>query len=172
MSMKNNRKMIRMLAYLGITTSMALILSWVEHLLPPIYSAIPGIKIGLPNIVIIFLLYRFGWREAAAVSLVRILIVSMLFGTPMTLAYSLAGGVLSLGIMILLKKLNFLSCVGVSVAGGVFHNIGQILMAVILLGTAEIAYYLIVLAVTGTVAGIFVGLAGGLLNEKVPKLKL
>ena len=60
-----------MLAYLGITTSMALILSWVEHLLPPIYSAIPGIKLGLPNIVIIFLLYRFGWREAAAVSLVR-----------------------------------------------------------------------------------------------------
>ena len=169
--MNNNRKMIKRIAYLGICTSMALILSWVELMLPPIYSAIPGIKIGLPNIVIIFLLYRFGRRDAALVSLVRISIVAILFGTPMTFAYSLAGSVLSLGVMMLLKKLDVLSCVGVSVAGGIFHNVGQIIMAVLLLGTAEIAYYLIVLSVTGTVAGVFVGLAGALLNEKIPKLK-
>ena len=169
--MNKNRKMIKRLAYLGICTSMALILSWVELMLPPIYSAIPGIKIGLPNIVIIFLLYRFGWREAASVSLVRISIVALLFGNPMTFAYSFAGGLLSLGAMILLKKLDFLSCVGVSVAGGILHNVGQIIMAVIILGTAEIAYYLIVLSVTGTVAGIFVGIAGGLLNKKIPNLK-
>ena len=140
--------MIKRLAYLGLCTSMAMILSWVEVLLPPIYSAIPGIKLGLPNIVIIFLLYRFGWKDAAAVSLVRICLVAMLFGTPMTLAYSIAGGVLSLLVMAILKRINIFSSIGVSVAGGVFHNIGQILMAVILLGTAEIAYYLLVLAVT------------------------
>lgn len=150
---------------------MAMILSWVELLLPPVYSAVPGIKIGLPNIVIIFLLYRFGWRAAAGTSLVRICLSALLFGNPMTLAYSLAGGVLSLFVMCVLKKLNFFSSIGVSVAGGVFHNVGQIIMATLILGTAEIAYYLVVLAVTGTVAGIFVGLAADILNKKLPPLK-
>ena len=85
----------------------------------------------------------------------------------MTLAYSLAGGFLSLLVMTLLRKLNFLSTVGVSVAGGVFHNVGQILMAMLLMGTAELGYYLVVLAVTGTVSGIFVGLCGSFAVRRV-----
>ena len=150
----------RQVAYLGLCTAVALILAYVEALLPPLFTAVPGIKLGLPNIAIIFILYRFGWKEAAAVSFVRIVAVSLLFGNPMTLAYSVAGGFLSLLVMAILQKLNFLSTVGVSVAGGVFHNVGQILMAMLLMGTAELGYYLIVLAVTGTVSGIFVGLCG------------
>ena len=157
MSKRNPSKKI---AFLGVSTAVALVLAYVESLLPPLLTMVPGIKLGLPNIAIIFILYRFGVKEAAAVSFVRIAAVSLLFGNPMTFAYSVAGGLLSLTAMAVLRRLNFLSMVGVSVAGGVLHNVGQILMAMLLLGTAELGYYLIVLAVTGTVSGIFVGLCG------------
>ena len=162
------RNTSRKLAYLGLCTAVALILAYVEVLLPPLFSAIPGIKLGLPNIAIIFVLYRYGIRSAAAVSLVRMAVVAMLFGNPMTFVYSLAGAFLSLSVMALLRRMDFLSMVGVSVAGGVFHNVGQILMAMLLLGTAELGYYLIVLAITGTVSGIFVGLCGALAVKRIP----
>lgn len=154
-------------AVLGLCTSLALILAYVEVLLPPLFSAIPGIKLGLPNIVIIFVLYHFGVVDAATVSFIRVAAVSMLFGNPMTFAYSFAGAVLSITVMAILKKTNLLSMVGVSVAGGVFHNVGQILMAMLLLGTAELGYYLIVLAITGTISGIFIGLCGGFAVKRV-----
>ena len=162
------RNTSRKLAYLGLCTAVALILAYVEVLLPPLFSAIPGIKLGLPNIAIIFVLYRYGIRSAAAVSFVRMAVVAMLFGNPMTFVYSLAGAFLSLSVMALLRRMDFLSMVGVSVAGGVFHNVGQILMAMLLLGTAELGYYLIVLAITGTVSGIFVGLCGALAVRRIP----
>ena len=162
---------IKRRAFLGLCTSVALLLSYIEAIVPPIYAAVPGIKIGMPNIAIIFVLYRFGLRDAAAVSLLRICISSLLFGNPMTLAYSFAGAVLSLAVMAVLKKTDFLSTVGVSVAGGVTHNIGQILVAMVLLGTAEIGYYMIVLAVTGTLSGVFIGLCGGFMIKRIPKIK-
>ena len=155
------------LAYLGLCTALALILAYVEVLLPPLYTAVPGIKLGLPNIAIIFVLYRYGIRYAAAVSFVRMAVVAMLFGNPMTFVYSLAGAFLSLSVMALLRRLDFLSLVGVSVAGGVFHNVGQILMAMLLLNTAELGYYLIVVAITGTVSGIFVGLCGAFAVKRI-----
>ena len=154
------RHQSKKIAFLGVCTAVALVLAYLESLLPPLMAAVPGIKLGLPNIAIIFVLYRFGVKDAAAVSLVRMTAVALLFGNPMTFAYSLAGGFLSLTAMAVLRRLDFLSTVGVSVAGGVLHNVGQILMAMLLLGTAELGYYLIVLAVTGTVSGIFVGLCG------------
>lgn len=160
-------KTSRKLAYLGLCTAVALILAYVEVLLPPLYTAVPGIKLGLPNIAILFVLYRYGVRYAAAVSFVRMAVVALLFGNPMTFVYSLAGAALSLLVMSLLRRLDFLSIVGVSVAGGVFHNVGQILMAMLLLGTAELGYYLIVLAITGTISGIFVGLCGALAVKRI-----
>ena len=162
------RNTSRKLAYLGLCTAVALILAYVEVLLPPLFTAVPGIKLGLPNIAIIFVLYRYGVRHAAAVSFIRIAVVAMLFGNPMTFVYSLAGAALSLLVMALLRRMDFLSMVGVSVAGGVFHNVGQILMAMLLLGTAELGYYLIVLAITGTVSGVFVGLCGALAVRRIP----
>lgn len=162
------RSTSRKLAYLGLCTAVALILAYVEVLLPPLFTAVPGIKLGLPNIAIIFVLYRYGVRHAAAVSFIRIAVVTMLFGNPMTFVYSLAGAALSLLVMALLRRMDFLSMVGVSVAGGVFHNVGQILMAMLLLGTAELGYYLIVLAITGTVSGVFVGLCGALAVRRIP----
>ena len=158
-------------AFLGLCTALALVLAYVEVLIPPIITAIPGIKIGLPNIVIIFLLYRQGIKEAALVSVVRVVAVALLFGNVMGFAYSIAGAVLSLLGMLLLKKLDFMSVVGVSVAGGVLHNVGEIAMAMILLGTAELGYYLIVLAVTGTISGVLIGICGALMIKRIPEWK-
>lgn len=163
--MKNKSRTV---AFLGVCTALAMILAYVEILIQPLFPSLPGIKMGLPNIIIMFLLYRRGALSAFSVSMLRIILVSMLFGNAMALFYSLAGGILSLLVMLLLKRLNLLSPVGVSVAGGVTHNIGQILMAMLLLQTAELGYYLVVLTVTGTIAGILVGLCGSILIAKMP----
>ncbi len=161
------KKKTQKLAFLGLLTAIAMAFAYVEVLLPPLFTAVPGIKLGLPNIVIIFVLYRIGVLEAAAVSLVRMIAVSLLFGNPMTFAYSLAGAILSLAAMAILKKIDLFSIVGVSVAGGVLHNVGQILLAMIVLGTAELGYYLIILAISGTIAGVFVGLAGSFAVKRI-----
>ena len=157
------------LALMGLCTAVALILSYVEVMLPPIFAAVPGIKIGLANICIVFALYRFGVLDAVTISLVRLIIVALLFGNPMTFIYSLAGAALSLAVMAILKRVDFMSGVGVSVAGGIMHNVGQVLVAMILLRTAEIGYYMIVLTFTGVISGVFVGLCGGLLLKYLPK---
>ena len=170
--MKNNRTNIRKVAFLGLTASLALLLSYVEFLLPPLFVAVPGIKVGLPNVVILYVLYSIGVKEAAFVSFARICISSLLFGTVMTFAYSVAGAILSLVVMAILKKIDKLSAVGVSVAGGVLHNLGQILVAMVLLDTPQIAYYMLVLTVTGTISGVFVGLCGALMIKKLPKGKI
>lgn len=165
-------KTSRKLAFLGLCTAVSMILAYVEVLLPPIFSAVPGIKIGLANIVILFILYRYRVIDAALVSAVRIFAVTLLFGNPVMLAYSAAGAVLSIAVMAILKKIDILSAVGVSVAGAVFHNVGQILMAMALLGTAELGYYLVVLAVTGTISGIFVGICGGIAIRRLPDFNM
>lgn len=151
------------LTFLAVFSAFATVLSFVESLLPPIWSSVPGVKMGLPNIVIIFLLYKFSVKEAVAVSFIRILVIAFLFGNFMTLLYSLSGAVLSISVMWIMKKSKGFSMVGVSIAGGVFHNIGQIITAIIILGTKEIGFYLPVLAVSGIVAGIFIGFGGILL---------
>lgn len=162
------KKKSTIVPFTGICVALALVLAYIEVLIPPLFSSLPGIKMGLPNIIIIFLLYRKGSVFAGIVSLVRILLVSMLFGNMMALMYSLAGGILSLLVMIILRRLKFLSPVGVSVAGGVAHNIGQILVAVFVLSTVQVSYYLAVLTVSGTVAGIFIGLCGSFLVRRIP----
>lgn len=161
--MKHSAKKI---ALLGLCTAVAMVFAWIESQLPPLVAAVPGVKLGLPNIVIVFCLYRFGWKEAAAISFVRIVAVSLLFN-PATLPYSLAGGLLSLLGMALLKKTGLLSTTGVSVAGGVLHNAGQILMAMLIMSTVGLGYYFIILAITGTVSGIFVGLCGGFAVRRI-----
>lgn len=160
------------LVFLSVFAALAMVLSYIELLLPPIWSAVPGIKVGLPNIVIIFLLYKFSIKEAAVVSIIRLLTTVLLFGNALTLLYSFAGAVLSIFTMWILKKLNLFSQVGVSIAGGVTHNLGQILVAIVVLATKEIGYYMIVLSITGTIAGIFVGIAGILLLKYTAKIKL
>ena len=166
------RSKTKKVALLGILTSVALILSYIEAILPPIWSAVPGIKMGFPNIVIIFIIYRFGIKEAAIVSFIRIFIVALLFGNVMTLAYSCAGAFLSIVLMAVFKKINAFSVVGTSIVGGVAHNLGQILVAIFLFDTVQIGYYMAVLAVTGTIAGVFIGLAGAFLLKRLEKYKI
>lgn len=166
------RSKTKKVALLGILTSVALILSYIEAILPPIWSAIPGIKVGFPNIAIIFILYRFGVKEAVVVSFIRIFIVALLFGNVMTLAYSCAGAFFSIVLMAIFKKINAFSVVGTSIVGGVAHNLGQILVAIFLFDTVQIGYYMAVLAVTGTIAGVFIGVAGAFLLKRLEKYKI
>lgn len=164
------RNKTKKLTYLALTISFALILSFIESKIPT-FVAIPGIKVGLANIAVIFTLYKFGIKEAIEVSVLRVCLVSMLFGTPVSLIYSISGAVLSLTVMILLKKLTPLNEVTISVSGGVCHNIGQIIAASIVLGTNVVGYYLPFLLLSGTIAGIVVGVASALLIKKI-NLKL
>ena len=154
------------LARYGLLIALALALSWLESLLPPL--GVPGVKLGLPNLVIVFALYRLGAWDAWWLSIVRVLLASALFGSGVSLAYSVAGAVLSLTVMGLLKKTEKFSSVGVSVAGGVAHNAGQILVAMALLETARLAWYLPVLWISGTVAGVLIGIVSGELVKRVP----
>lgn len=160
------------ITFLGLCASVAMILSYIEFLLPPLFSAVPGIKMGLANIIIIFILYKFGIASAFAVSGVRLVLVTLLFGNVMTLLYSTVGALLSLVLMSIAKRINFFSQVGVSIIGGVAHNAGQILVAMLVMETAEIGYYMIVLTVSGTIAGILIGLAGSAVLHGMRKVKI
>ena len=160
-------KKTKRLVLLAMLTAVAMILSYVESLLPSV--GIPGIKMGLANIAVIFALFRFGWKEAAALSLVRVVLVSLLFGSVGAMLYSLAGAVLSLAVMALLRRIDRFSTVGISVAGGVAHNAGQILMAMLILQTKQLLGYLPVLAVSGIAGGVLTGLAAALLIRRIPE---
>ena len=160
-------KKTKRLVLLAMLTAVAMILSYVESLLPSV--GIPGVKMGLANIAVIFALFRFSWKEAAALSLVRVVLVSLLFGSVGAMLYSLAGAVLSLAVMALLCRIDRFSTVGISVAGGVAHNAGQILMAMLILQTKQLLGYLPVLAVSGIAGGVLTGLAAALLIRRIPE---
>lgn len=154
-------------AYLGIFTAVALICSYIETLFP-IPLGIPGVKLGLPNIVTVWILYLIGTREALLVSILRILLSGFLFGNLFSIFYSLAGGILSLIVMVLLKKTNLFRIVIVSIAGGITHNVGQWLLASVLVETYEILYYLPILVLAGTLTGFVIGMIS---QEFVIRLK-
>ena len=151
-------------AVMAMCIALAMVLSYVESQIPS--PGIPGVKLGLANLVVIFALYKLGWKEAAGISLLRVLLVSLLFGHAASLLYSASGAVLSLAGMILLRRLDRLSCVAVSVLGGVLHNLGQILMAWALMGP-NVVYYLPVLIFSGTVAGVAIGAVSALLVRRL-----
>ena len=153
------------LTTLSLCVALALILSYVESLLPPL-MAVPGVKVGLPNIVILFLLYRYGWKEAGAVSLIRLLLSAALLTGFVAFFYGLAGAVLSLAGSALLKRSDRFSPLGVSVAGGVLHNLGQIALAALILESGYLFAYLPVLLLSGTLAGALVGLLAGILIRR------
>ena len=155
------------LVTLSMLAAVAMVLSYVESRLPSL--GIPGVKMGLANIAVIFTLYRFSLKEAALISLVRVALVTALFAAPSALIYSLAGALCSLAVMGLLKKTGHFSAVGVSVAGGVAHNIGQILAAMAILETDALLYYLPVLMLSGLAGGVLIGLCGAILVKRVPK---
>lgn len=159
--------MTRRVAVNGMFLTLAIVVSYIEVLLP-IPVGIPGIKIGLANGVIMVLLYFTTWKRAFFISVLRILLAGLLFGNPMTIVYSLAGAILSIIVMAFLKRTGGFSAVGLSVAGGVAHNLGQLSVAVLLMENVRIYYYAPVLLVTGTVAGIAIGALTAGLVKKIP----
>ncbi len=158
-------------AFLSMCIALSMILSYFESLIPPLV-AVPGVKVGLPNLVMVFMLYKIGPFETAVVSIIRVILVGILFGSPLSMIYSLAGAALSLIGMILLKKTNLFAPVTVSVVGGILHNVGQIATACFVMDTAQIAYYLPVLLITGTIAGIIIGYVAALILKRLEKMKL
>ena len=161
---------IRKIAFLGLSVTRAMILSFVESQIP-VFTTIPGMKVGLPNLVMVFLLYRAGWKETVIVSLIRAFLVALLFGNLQSLIFSISGAVLSLTGMILLKKTGLFSSIAVSVTGGVLHNVGQIIAACLWTSTVQIAYYLPALLVSGVCAGIAIGLIAGFLLKRLENVR-
>ena len=152
-------------AYLGVFTALALIFSYVETLIP-IQFGIPGVKLGLANLIIVIALYRMKLSEAYLLSIVRVLLAGFIFGNYFSIIYSLAGGLLSLTVMALLRKKGGFSVIGVSIAGGVFHNIGQLIIASVIVETFSVMYYVPVLLIAGLVTGLLIGIASdGMLNR-------
>lgn len=152
--------MSRKVAYSAILVALAMIFSYVEVLIP-INFGIPGIKLGLANLVVVAGLYFLRPTEVLLVSVTRILLVGFLFGNGMSIIYSLAGGLLSFAAMMLLKKAKGFSVVGVSIAGGVAHNAGQILVAVCVVENMKLFYYFPALLVAGVITGTLIGIVSG-----------
>ena len=150
----------------GILIAVALVLSYLESLIPPFF-AVPGMKLGLTNLVVLIALYLMGTGSALLINILRVLLVGLLFGNLISLLYSVAGALLSWIVMLLLKRTGKFSIVTVSIAGGVFHNIGQILVAMLILRTVSIAWYLLALWVSGIVAGAVIGIIGGLVCKRL-----
>lgn len=156
-------------AYLGLFIALAFVLSYVEFLLP-LNIGIPGAKIGLANLVVMVALYTAGTKDAFLLSIVRVILVGLTFGNPAMMLYSMAGAMLSFLVMIIAKKTKLFSITGVSVLGGVFHNIGQIIVAMFVLDTASLIYYLPFLIVIGTISGIVIGIVSGLITARIGRL--
>ena len=154
-------------AYFGVFTALALIFSYVESLIP-IQIGIPGVKLGLANLMIVIALYKMSLKETYLLSITRVVLSGFLFGNMFAILYSLAGGLLSLTVMAVLKKAGGFSVMGVSIAGGVFHNIGQLIIAMIVVETFSVAYYIPVLLIAGVITGLLIGIAA---NETLKTIK-
>ena len=162
----NNKIKSSRVVFLGVFTAVAMILAFIESQIPT-FVPVPGIKIGLPNIAIVLILYKMGFKEALVVNILRILLVSFLFGTALSLIYSLSGGIISLVIMKLIKESNIFKIITVSVIGAITHNIVQIIVAIFVLELNQLIYYLPILLLTGTISGIIVGIVAGIIGNKV-----
>lgn len=149
--------MSKRVAKCGLLIALAMVFSYVEVLIPFNFG-IPGIKLGLANLIVVVGFYSMKTTDVIAVSLVRIFLSGLLFGNLMSILYSLSGGILSIIVMLLLKRLHRFSIVGVSIVGGVFHNIGQIIVAMLILENFAVAVYLPPLLIAGTITGMLIGI--------------
>jgi len=148
--------MKKSVAFWAMFLALALILSYVESLIP-FFFGVPGMKLGLPNLVIVMILYCMGTKEAYMISIVRVLLSGFLFGNLFSIGYSLAGAMLSLTIMMLLKRTGKLKVITVSAIGGICHNIGQLIVASLVVESYNIFYYMPVLLIAGLITGIIIG---------------
>lgn len=160
--------MYRKTAFLSVMIAFALILSYIEYLVP-FYFGAPGIKLGLANFVIVLMIYRFGWKEALAVNGIRIILSGFLFGNLFAIMYSIAGAMISFLFMLIIKKIKGFSILGVSICGGVTHNIGQLLIAMFVVHTTGVLYYIPVLLVGGVTTGLLIGILASQVLKRLPQ---
>lgn len=151
---------------MGVFLALALILSYVESLIP-FYFGIPGVKLGLANLIVVIMLYAVGAKEAFAISMLRILLSGFLFGNLFSILYSFAGGILSFLVMWLVKRTGKFHVMSVSICGGITHNIGQILVASVIVETYSIFYYIPVLLVAGLITGMLIGVIAGEVSDRL-----
>ena len=163
--------MAKKVSLYGILVSLAFIASYIEVLIPFNFH-IPGMKLGLANIAVLIALYTGGTKAGITVSIIRIILVGLTFGNPYSAIYGLSGGVMSLAVMIVLKKTDFFGVMGVSMAGGVAHNLGQLLCAMILLKLPAVFTYLSYLMLVGTVTGALIGIIDEEVLKRLPVRKI
>ena len=156
------------IAYLGLFAAVAIIFGYVDSLIP-FFAGIPGIKLGLANLAVLFILETYSWKEASLVSIVRILVIGLMFGNLFSILYSLAGAALSLKVMTLMKKKSDFSILGISVAGGVSHTVGQLIVAAVIVENTSLLYYAPALLISGVVTGLLIGT---LTREVLRRIKL
>ena len=168
MSKKKKKSSAEQLALYGVLVALAFIFSYIEALIPLPFGPFPGMKLGLANIVVVVVLYIAGAKGALAVSMVRVILVGFTFGNLNSMLYSLAGGLFSWLAMVLLKKTDRFGVTGVSVTGGVCHNLGQMLMATVMLGKA-LGYYYPFLCMIGAATGVVIGIVAGLITNRIKK---
>ncbi len=165
--MRQRKISAKTIALMAMMTALALVFSYVESMIP-INFGIPGVKLGLANLAIVAALYLMGPKQALVVSVIRIILSGFLFGNMAAIIYSLAGGLLSLAVMVLIKKWNKVSVVTVSVIGGICHNIGQLIVAILVVESIKIAFYFPVLLVAGFLTGLLIGVVSKLI---IPRIK-
>lgn len=154
------------LVTMALFTTTALMLSYIESLFP-FFFGVPGMKLGLANLAVVIVLYYYGWKDALMVNALRIVLSGLLFGNLFSILFSLGGACISFVCMMLMKKLG-LTLYGVSMAGGVFHNVGQLLIAAFLVQTVEIAYYAPILLAAGLVTGFLIGVLAKEMLKRLP----
>lgn len=155
-------------AFIGLFSAFAIIISYIESLIP-INIGIPGIKPGFANIVIIIVLYAMNIKSAAMINLIRITIIGIMFGNVLSISFSCAGAVLSMFVMVWIKKIKGVSMIGASVCGGVAHNLGQIAAAATITTVYSLLYYIPFLIIGGIITGIIVGIAADIIYTRVIK---
>lgn len=160
--------MVKKTALLGMLTSLALIASYIETLIP-VPIPVPGVKLGLANLIILIILKLYGAKEGLLINILRILLAGFLFGSFSTILYSLAGGLLSFAMMAMLLKTKFFSLTGVSIAGGVCHNLGQLALAIVVLDSAALLSYIPVLLISGLITGLLIGIGAEQVLKHLPK---
>ncbi len=160
MKQLSNREMTRRVALSGLLIAMMLVLGYVESLIPAV-SGVPGIKLGLSNGVLIFAVYMMDIPTAWILMALKVTLSGLLFGGANTIVYAMAGGILSMLVMSLLSRVKGMLPVTVSMAGGVMHNIGQVLVAIAVLGTQQLYYYMAVLVIVGAACGALTGICAG-----------
>ena len=158
-------------AYFGVFTALALIFSYVETLIP-FHIGIPGVKLGLANLIIVIALYKMDLKKTFLLSVTRVLLSGFIFGNLFSIFYSLAGGLLSLAVMALLKKSGGFSVMGVSIAGGVMHNVGQLAVAMLVVETFSVVYYVPVLLIAGMTTGLVIGIAANEMLKRLVNIKM